>query len=69
MASPIITITAIASLLGFISNSTILSLVPPQPKKLYHLISIALVIAVFLPVKNRLEGFIEQLFAHRRLQF
>jgi hypothetical protein len=36
---------------------------------LYHLISIALVIAVFLPVKNRLEGFIEQLFAHRRLQF
>ncbi|MGD8753910.1 MAG: histidine kinase N-terminal 7TM domain-containing protein, partial [Anaerolineales bacterium] len=38
MASPIITITAIASLLGFISNSTILYLVLSQRKKLYHLL-------------------------------
>jgi hypothetical protein len=34
-----------------------------------HLISIAIAIAILMPVKNRLEGTIERYFAHKILEF
>lgn len=36
---------------------------------LLHLISIAIGIAILMPVKNRLEGAIERYFAHKKLEF
>ena len=40
-----------------------------ERSSLVHLISIAVGIAVLMPVKNRLEGVIEGYFAHKKLEF
>jgi hypothetical protein len=40
-----------------------------EHSNLLHLISIAVGIAVLMPVKNRIERAVEQYFAHKKLEF